>query len=242
MKNGFSECGICLRDYEGRAHIVSVMISTVQAVNIVSGPFPEMIIVTTDTPAATKEGEVASHLNDRLLSLGTSAGEVVAFQDIRCRNIKNNFLVILLEMEQQFLYDIQKSQLEALQEMIKSAKGILWLTCGKEEKPQFGLITGLARSLYSEYPNMTFIELAIQRKLSSIDVAQKLADVLLKTFHDAAPHESEYMKKDGVLYINRIVDANYLNNTLKCVLFQQVFQSALERALERAPSPPHHSC
>jgi len=199
---------------------MSVIISTNPEPDVVSLPRPQTLIVITDDCA--QQSQLASEVESRLQSLGALTCETISFRDLRSRDLKDTFCVVLPEMDSPLLYSIPEEEFASLKLMVKSASGILWLTGGREHRPEVGLVTGLGRTFRSENPEINFVELAIEQTSSIPEVAHHIPKVLLKSLASQVEQtESEYMEKDGMLYISRVVEANYLNDRLHSRLSAQ---------------------
>ena len=122
----------------------------------------------------------------------------------------------MLEIEKAFLYDVQEQEWERLKTLVGSSIGLLWLTRGRETDPKFGLATGLGRGLLSEFARLQFIELALEKDCTDELAASHIKNII-KNSTSKGPidqRENEYEEKDGILRINRVIQANYLNNYL----------------------------
>ncbi|KAI9742337.1 MAG: hypothetical protein M1818_003870 [Claussenomyces sp. TS43310] len=221
-KAGFAGADLCLRDYEDHRHTMSVIISTATKHTSLesSPPIPKTLIIVADQSA--QEHPLVKEMEAELSFLGVKA-ETVPYKDLPFKDIRDTFCVSLLEIEKPFLYSIQGRDWEILQTIVRSATGIVWLTRGRENDPALGLVTGLGRGLLSETPHLNFIELTLKQSCSDVTAAKHAVKIIRKSTNQGPmnQNENEYEEKDGVLYINRVVEANYLNDHLAAKLSVQ---------------------
>ncbi len=194
-------------------HTMSVIVSSNSYTETVGKPSPQTYLVITEN--SVRQSHVASDVETELRSFGVSSCEVLPLRDLRSRDLKGTFCIFLLELDDSLLLKIQEEDFVSIKWVVQSASQILWLTCGRAQRPEFGLITGLGRSIYSEIPDIDFIELAIDEQSSPTETVQHITKVYqgYLTAH-AERFEPEYLEKDNVLHINRLTEASYLDNIL----------------------------
>lgn len=245
LKHEFSGTDICLRDYDGHRHTFSVMASTA-------------LIKTLDIPVAAKiiiivasgsflQNEVALEVQSQLQSNGKAVCEIILVQEVRYRDCEQAFCIFLPELETPFLNSVQYDDFADLKRLIMVATGILWVTSDGGEntrRPEMGLVTGFGRSMCSENSNKKFITVALESVLSAVGVAETLLQIYRSTSTDLQEgQETEYMERDGALCINRIVEANELNDLIFSAVVPQEpemrkFGQQPERALALTISSP----
>jgi NADPH:quinone reductase-like Zn-dependent oxidoreductase len=233
-KANFSGAAICLPDYRDHRHTFSTIISTAKDTRSVSRNFPNTVIITEETSSV--QSRIALQTRSQLQELGVLNCEIVSPQEIQSQDLTRVFCIYLLELDQNFLYEIQEYGFQNFKAATRSASGILWLTRGGGEfasRPQVGLVTGLGRSLRSENSHLKFVELALEESSSIADVVQHITKVYQKTLITPSEEiESEYMEKDGKLHINRVVEANDLNDKIHSKVAPQ--KAELQR-LQKTP-------
>jgi len=128
-----------------------------------------------------------------------------------------NFYILLLETEKPFIRDMNIKSYENLQKILSSAQQLLWVTAGggKSSKtaPDYGMMTGLARVLRSENSKLKFITMALE---SQVNATKSQAERILEIFKITTSNslnncEPEYVERDGIMHINRLVKANDTN-------------------------------
>lgn len=236
-QNNFSGAGICLRDYQDQRHTFSTIISTALETQTVSIELPRTIIVIADDSEI--QSEIAHRTSLEFQTHGISTCELVSFQDLHSHDLKQKFCIFLLEIDGAFVYKVQEKGFAAFKTAVLSANAILWLTRGGGEsavRPEVGLITGLGRSLRTENIDIDFVELALEEQSSTTEVAHYILKVFKQTLITLSErNESEFMEKDGRLCINRVVEANYLNDRINSkVALQKAEMQSLRQVPERS--------
>lgn len=245
LKHNFSGTDICLRDYGGHRHTFSVMTSTASTKILDSSVAAKIIIVV--APDSFLQQEVAQEFQNQIQSTGTATCELIPVQEIRSQNFERAFCIFLPELENAFLSGIQYDNFADLKYLVVAAREILWITCDggqKTQRPEMGLVTGFGRSLCSENSNLRFITVALENASSAVRVAESLHQIYRSTSTEVQERqETEYMEKDGVLCINRVVEANALNERIFSAVVPQEpemrgFGQQPERALALTISSP----
>ncbi|KAA8905059.1 fatty acid synthase S-acetyltransferase [Sphaerosporella brunnea] len=216
-RNKFTGVDIGLADFPDlRNHLVGLMVSTAASEGPAAQTLPKTVIVTATN--STLQQSVAEQLMFRLEAQAQGC-ELISLTDASATAFEHKSCIFLPELEESLLSDISTEDYQALQKMIAAASGVLWLTQGggtTPENPNAELVTGLARCIQSENSSFSFIHLTLDGTKPSRNVVDTV-DTILKVFkHTALPgpdrHETIYAEKDGVLYIARAIEANYLNH------------------------------
>jgi NADPH:quinone reductase-like Zn-dependent oxidoreductase len=123
--------------------------------------------------------------------------------------------IFLSELEQPFLHGIGEEAHTSLQRIVSSAQGLLWTTNSSAETavgPVNEMIVGLSRCLRVENPELRIISLALEAPHETTRAVQTILKVFLDTVaNPSGEFETEYVEKDRILYINRVVGADYLD-------------------------------
>ncbi len=215
-RNKFSGADISLRDFDPRRHTLSVIATTALDLEISSTTFPStLIIVKEDSDLQT---EICHGLKSQLQQVGISP-QIVSLQKIGSRELDQVFCIFLPELEETFLINIRDEDFSNLKHMVKSAKGILWVTNGgghSTKKPEMGLVTGFARSVRSENHSLNFVTLALEMEVTKFQTVANIVKVYQAAVN-CRPHEqieSEYLEREGLLCVNRTVDATDFNDSV----------------------------
>ena len=141
--------------------------------------------------------------------------EVMHYQDVVVREPRRTICIFLVELDAPVLQNMPERFWKTLKEVLGSVRSVLWLTGGGGElasPPDFGLVTGLGRSINSESSNLHFVELVIEGSLSREISASLVGRVHKKML--SAPNnqsETEYIGRKGLLLIPRIFEDTCLN-------------------------------
>ncbi|KAL8795885.1 MAG: hypothetical protein Q9195_001765 [Heterodermia aff. obscurata] len=130
-------------------------------------------------------------------------------------DLKNSHCIFLDELERPMLASMTASDFEAIQNLC-SAAGILWLSQGgrphSAASPESGMAIGLARSIRVENPAMRLVNLDLDA--ACMLPQSRTAEVISKVYRAAfmpewdggnTAHESEYMERNGVIFVPRVV-------------------------------------
>ena len=245
LRHEFSGTDICLRDHDGHRHTFSVMASTALIKTLDTSAAAKIIIIVASD--SSLQNEVARKLQSQLQSNGKAICELILVQDVRNQDCEGAFCIFLPELENPFLHSIQYDDFADLKRLIMAGTGILWVTCDGGEntrRPEMGLVTGFGRSICSENSNKKFVTVALENASSAVRVAETLLQIYRSTSTEFQEgEETEYMERDGALCINRIVEANALNDLIFSTVVPQEpemrkFGQRPERALALTISSP----
>ena len=211
---GFSGLDTSFRGHIGdNHHVCSAMVSTVSDAMERSSIAEESIILM----AGHSESQlcIARQLKLQLEEMGCTDCKAITVSEIAAVDFSTTMCIFLPELEQPFLHNIGEEGYSDLQKIVSAAKGLLWTTSisdRSEEGPVTDMIIGLSRCLRAENAGLKIATLAVE---PSPDMAQT-AQSILKVFSNllvvsSDEFEMEYVEKDGVLCINRVVEANDLN-------------------------------
>lgn len=129
---------------------------------------------------------------------------------------------IVLVMDELFtplLKIIQRTQWQSLQKLLNRGSKILWVTEGSQfdvTNPDNALIHGLARTVRAEDPSVNLTTLDVGSK-SGANTLWAMS-CILKSLLSPPPTkriESEYVERDGVIYISRLLPDGSLNQAEK---------------------------
>jgi NADPH:quinone reductase-like Zn-dependent oxidoreductase len=233
LQNGFSGSDLVLHDYEDdRCHEFSVILST--AVDIPHAPaeIPKIAIIF--ECSSTKQQMLAEQLKVRLEAArrvgggGGSGVELWSIDQATATGQSSDALYLfILELDRPVLYDMDKELFTKVQRLLISTKKIIWVSQGggtQRASPKSRMVNGLARVMSSEDGRVAFTTIALDSAEHSIhQQVGKIMKVLRATTSLAEDPETEYVEQDGLLQINRLVPANYLNSEVhNKILPQQV--------------------
>ncbi|KAL2008035.1 hypothetical protein VTN00DRAFT_8017 [Thermoascus crustaceus] len=177
---------------------------------------PELVII--DSDGARPQSNIISALQNGLRSLNF-ASRVCALQNLSDKDLRGKFCISLVELVCPLLKDLDSIGFDALKRILRESRGLLWLTkgaCGETDNPECSLIQGLARTLRSEYEELTLVTLDFDSRdeLPAELAAERVLQVLKKNFLTDGPREFEYSEKGNVLHIKRCMEAVELNSKI----------------------------
>ena len=221
-RTGFSGNDIALRDWPDELnHMTSVLVSTAVGLEADTKPTGKTILVA-DRDSVLQQS-IAKELSRAIMeSVGVNVPHdlvsIVAPADVIEQPTEDLLCVFLPELERPFLSNIDATGFSCLKKLTTS-QGLLWLTRSGPEAshdPAFELVVGFARSIRSENGRFRFTTLALESFNNlSLAVSSTMKTMQATTLqHGDAVVEDEFLEKGGVLYINRVVEANYVNDDI----------------------------
>lgn len=127
-----------------------------------------------------------------------------------------DIVIFLADIRGSFLASIDEPAFQAMREIIRKARHMLWVTSPNPDSPALpGLKDGLLRALRAEYADKRLVSLSLaQNELDIQKVSQYIAHICFSSF--IANHEEvEYLvSEDGLLQVGRVVEQSALDNDL----------------------------
>jgi acyl transferase domain-containing protein/NADPH:quinone reductase-like Zn-dependent oxidoreductase len=192
--------------------------------------------------------QLASTLSDRLLALtGTipAAGTLDAMADVA----SDKLCIIVPELDQPILANMDVAKFEALQRLLTTVRGALWVVRGaytNPAHPDTNMITGLSRTLRSEGTLMNFITLDLDCAKDDEAARQvsTILHVLTRTLSTARnTEETEFAERHGQLMTPRIVNDDSLNEFVDKQVHPPATEPAsfldIQRPLQGRLQTPH---
>ncbi|KAF2490386.1 reducing type I polyketide synthase [Lophium mytilinum] len=174
-------------------------------------------IIVLDPESEFQRG-VASRLQSMLprCRYSTSFAEVARIDDMA-----SSYFIFIQEMERPFLIDLSNEMYSMFQELVTSAKGILWVTDGggnAPKKPESGVANGLFRVLRNENPERPCATLALDLDsavtIEQLEAICQIFRIVQQADVDQSTQDMEYVEIDGLLQIPRVVQAETLTEDL----------------------------
>ena len=186
------------------------------------------------------QAQASQRLKTILLSEESTDCEICTFDEAASETTRENIVFIYLqELERPFISTLSAESYSALQQLLVSSKGVLWVSAGggvSSKKPEYQIVDGLSRALRNENPERRFATLAL-------DVAGSLTEQQLQSIHqifkatrfgsDSVDYEPEHIEIDGMLNVSRAVQASQLSQDLYVRSLQQ--QSNVQTISESPP-------
>lgn len=239
LANGFSGLDLELPDFVSpECQEGSILISTATSITLDTSMTGSVALVA--NPTSKVQVTLAQQLKATLLPENDHDCRILSFDDAAAVEDKSGTTFVFLEeLEQPFLWDLSSNAYAALQRLLTSSKGVLWITGGggaSTPKPEHAVIDGLSRVLRNENPERPFLTLALD---SEGDITKKqlqyICDIFRMTRSDfnSLDYEPGFVEYDGFLNIPRVVPDSQLS--------QELFQRSLPRrsvVQSVADSPP----
>jgi acyl transferase domain-containing protein/NADPH:quinone reductase-like Zn-dependent oxidoreductase len=197
---------------------------------------PEVVIVHGNTESQISMASALSNALTNLTGTAPTIGSLISVAGAA----KDKLCIFLAELSQPILANLDASEFEALQCLLTTVHGLLWVVQGayaNSANPDANMVAGLSRSLRSEGTLMKFITLDIDAHtdLSGPAAIETLLEVFTATLaKDSKVEETEFMERDGKLYTPRIVNDSAMNEFVD----KQIHPPALEPASFTNPNRP----
>ncbi|KAL9608147.1 MAG: hypothetical protein Q9167_006999, partial [Letrouitia subvulpina] len=154
---------------------------------------------------------LAQQLQSRIQGVG---GLDCGITSLRMANmpgtITDKFVIMVDAAEESLIQEMSSPDYERIHSLLLANSGILWVTSCKNPS---GAIQGLSRVLAFEKPAAPVVSLTLGEH-GHEEVVQSILYVFLNTIHGVtiSGHEPEYVEVDGILNINRLVEADDLDH------------------------------
>ena len=132
--------------------------------------------------------------------------------------------IILYEVTRPYLSDPSPEEFEATKRIFTSAAGVMWVTQGariSSRSPASNLVTGLARTVRSEYGNIKIVlfDLDPDQPFSSTAAADTVLDLFEGHFDTSSQRlddvDLEYVQRSGRIMIPRMVSNATVNRVIE---------------------------
>ncbi|QKX53295.1 uncharacterized protein TRUGW13939_00373 [Talaromyces rugulosus] len=186
-------------------------LSTSETYNIVESAGSGSTIII--TPNSGIQRIIAQVLQKRLSSeLGSP--DIVTLEDINPAQYEGRNYISLLDLDASVFHDISNDRWAAFQQILSTAKSVLWVTKGQGADQ--GLVSGLGRVIQSEYLDLRFVEVALEASTSKDKVISHILTVLQRTLlAEDLDLETEYREQDGKLCVGRVIETTTVNSMIR---------------------------
>lgn len=189
--------------------------------------------------------ELARMLAASIESLTNAKVDLGALEDI---DSNGKHLLCITELDQSILPTLTGTQLVALQTLVRSSQGLLWVTrgaYGQNGDPTANMVSGLSRAIRSEsmYKFAT-LDLDAEKRLDDTSAIQAILKVFTTVMSAStiANTEMEFQERKGEFWTPRILNDDVANE----YVHRKIFPPAVEetkfgsnaRALKMAISTP----
>lgn len=157
---------------------------------------------------------LAAKLSDSFSTLTGTRPELGSLGDVDPRG---KVCLFLMELDKALLLSLDSSQFFALQKVLTSVQGVLWVSSGAyiaSSNPDANMVTGLSRSIRSEtLLKFATFDLEFQSELNVEDIVESIVEVFKATFGPNVQTncELEFVERGGKLFTPRIIDDAEMN-------------------------------
>ncbi|KAF7899503.1 hypothetical protein EAF00_003839 [Botryotinia globosa] len=212
---GFSGIDFNFKDYdEDECHEHSALISTSREDLSNATLFPPTIVIL--DPKSDLQSKTYEALRDQLRLSGTTEITSTPLNEVTTFKEKQPFIVVLLEIDRPFFHEMTEPEFEDLKAMFLTFENILWACKGGGDRPnmpEYALVQGAFRALRMENVRLKFISISFE---TSSNNATHLANRVFEVYREISTKgvkdcEQEYVERNGMICIDRVVDADYMN-------------------------------
>ncbi|KAL4740606.1 hypothetical protein BDV11DRAFT_214040 [Aspergillus similis] len=220
--NGLGGVEVCINDYgerESQEH--SVLISTAVGDALPARYFPQTAVVyDTEDPTQRK---VSMIVQSRIQALGAETATISLRDTAHLASQGKWFFIVIIELGDSVLATMDEDTYTLFKELLSGAKGILWVCRGGGNRPQLpehAMIQGAFRGIRLEELASKFISLSLEP--CSADPT-RISDLTMRVYDAVATRpvdecEQEYVERDGGLCVDRLIEADYINERLPNLL------------------------
>lgn len=179
-------------------------------------PLPDVDIevVHGDGPVQTRLAQDVAGLLERF------TGKMPNTSTLLNHNAENKLCVFLAELEKPLLANIKSEEFNALQGLLTSVSGVLWVVQGAYDNstnPHVNLVSGLSRTIRSEtlLPFAT-LDLDGRSELSEPQIPDAVMKVFETVFvrNNPSNSEMEFMEREGRFFTPRVIHDTDTNETV----------------------------
>ncbi|KAL4745177.1 hypothetical protein BDW72DRAFT_198893 [Aspergillus terricola var. indicus] len=220
--NGFGGVEVCISDYaerESQEH--SVLISTAVG-DEQPARYPPQTAVVYDTEDPTQK-KVSIIVQSRIQALGAETTAISLRDAAHLTSQGKWFFIVIIELGDSVLSTLDEDTYTLFKELLSGADGILWVCRGGGNRPQLpehAMIQGAFRGIRLEELASKFISLSLEP--CSTD-STRISDLTMRVFSAVATRpvnecEQEYVERNGNLCVDRLTEADYINERLPDLL------------------------
>ncbi|KAL6715297.1 hypothetical protein ACLMJK_007562 [Lecanora helva] len=217
LESGFSGLEVDVWDSSSELdHQSSMMVSTVPHKTIAAQP--EVLIIAEERDCGVSLVRLLTLLSDMKLP-----AEISTFANAKP---EGKVCIVLSELCGSYLYDPTPQQFDTSKDILIRADGVLWVVRGgvcAPSDPNGSLISGMARTARSENGGTTIVTLDLDKTPLADSAAANTVFSLFRSHFAFVQDRSrmldvEYIERNGLLMVPRIVEDNVMNQTLKAIM------------------------
>ncbi|KAI5920277.1 hypothetical protein F4810DRAFT_438322 [Camillea tinctor] len=152
-------------------------------------------------------------------ALGRITGKRPSIKHLLNSTAENKLVIFLQEIEKPLLSHLQLDEFDALQKMLTTVQGALWVVRGAYDNstsPDLNMIAGLSRTIRSEtlLPFAT-LDLDGRSRLPEVKISEAILKVFTAVFDKASSDgEMEFMERAGSFFTPRIINDAEMNEVV----------------------------
>ncbi|TGO59558.1 hypothetical protein BCON_0043g00160 [Botryotinia convoluta] len=219
VDRGFAGIDFSLKDSDNLdRRETSVIVSSVpEQIASSSLKLPDIAIVIDNQ--STAQANFALRLKDWLEGAENTQATIYDFRDaVSSRTITGTFCIFLLEYEKAFFATLDRVNFDSFKNALSMTKDILWVVrdAQKLRGPEFHLVDGLSRALRSEDPGLRFARVTLEHdtQRGAHDLKAILNILRYTIMSPLDDMEPEYEQRNGMLYINRVIQSQHMNKII----------------------------
>lgn len=217
-KTGFSGVDVEFRDFENNVcHGFSILISTANLATANTAAFPPILIIA--DPESERQQAFVKGVKARLGKSGQHSCSVMNFQEaaLTSDGLHDQCCLLLEEPGRSILRETNMETFKNLKAVLLNSDSVFWVTGHQHlTSPDFGMVQGLSRVVRTEHTKLTISTLALDLHESIEKGVENIEKVLsgMVLNRKNRGHEPEYIEKDGLLQISRLIEAKDLNHDI----------------------------
>ncbi|KAK2012538.1 beta-ketoacyl synthase domain-containing protein [Colletotrichum eremochloae] len=209
---GFSGLDAVFHDYPSSPYQMgSILVSTVPRPDkTTTASLPPSYVLTSGTPVQLK---VAKDISESISLYGPCS--VTTVEAISTKSLAGSTCVVLSELDKPCLADMTERIFASFKQVLVQSRVILWVTRGgtaAAPDPNAELVTGLARVVRAERPDVKFLTASFEATASEDSVAEKCVQILRNAQGSA---ENSFRIVEDIVHVPRLVRASYLTEHLQ---------------------------
>ncbi|GKT79195.1 beta-ketoacyl synthase domain-containing protein [Colletotrichum tofieldiae] len=211
MTAGFSGLDAVFDDFASSPHqMSSILVSAVPQPDKAVESSTMSYVLTSGTPVQL---QLAKSISQDISPDGSC--DITTIEAIAKNDLNGSTCVVLSELDKPTLVNMTEEIFESFKHVFTQSKVIMWVTRGgtaTAPDPDAELITGLARVVRSERPDIKFLTVSFEASATEDIIAEKCVQIL-RTAQDAA--ENSFRIVDDTIKVPRLVQARYLMEHLQ---------------------------
>lgn len=175
---------------------------------------PHVIILCADSPVKMNSLDMPLSLKSKMEKSGLQV-QISTLSRLAKEDITGAACISFVELDDHFLASLSEQDLNRLKQIAETSAGLIWVTRGAAssnvERPELAVFQGLARTLRAEHEGFSCItvDLDAGTKLPRDEVSEMLFQLYEQRLGPKKTSklvDSEFLEKEGVLYIKRAVE------------------------------------